>query len=209
MNQIWTPAKSEKLRELVSSGLSITASAKLMGEKKGTALKNAKKAGIIPAPRVKKPRPPKPPKQPRVKATPKAKVHPSRREKKGAVMPAAPRVHVEPIVEKTARQFRKVLGSPAALMARDPDQCNWPIGSTQEPDFHFCTNERARFRTNRSGDKITAIYCQGHQQAAEPAASVDWYESRAEWARANPDLPVARKVLKELADRKSIERAIA
>ncbi len=82
-------------------------------------------------------------------------------------------------------------GIPDALVNRHSRQCRYPIGNPSEPGFHFCDKER-----------IKGSYCAEHRAACTvPVSTRDWFEERREWAYANPEHKLAKRILKRLAER--------
>ena len=83
-------------------------------------------------------------------------------------------------------------GIPDAVVNRHPRQCRYPIGDPSDPEFHFCTNAARPGRP----------YCDDHCEVAyQPISTRDWFEERREWAYANPEHKLAKRILKRLAER--------
>ena len=77
-------------------------------------------------------------------------------------------------------KFPKVTGLPAAVIARDDRQCEWPMTDADDPEFHYCTNEReGRHRycaQHRATKKLKPA--PRRSQANTPAHSRTYYTPR-------------------------------
>lgn len=83
-------------------------------------------------------------------------------------------------------------GIPDAVLNRHPRQCRYSIGDPGQPDYHFCDKERDR----------ASSYCVEHRALCTvPLSTRDWFEERREWAEKNSDQPLAKSILRRLAER--------
>lgn len=191
---MWTDERVAKLKELWESGHSGGEIVKALG---GVFTRNAvigkvHRLGL--QTRMKKKARKPVPKKSTISAVPKNRMETGPRAAQIIARITAP---IKPLPKATdvaqSGSYPKVCGIPHALVEHEgSERCRFPIGDPDEADFHFCTNPAL------AGKR----YCEDHCSVAYYRQSPrDWLEARREWALRNPNNPLAKKVLRKLAER--------
>lgn len=184
-NPDWTEDQIETLRAGVELGHSFSIIGRQINKSKNACIGKARRMGFKTPEDVRKTRAPR-----IARSVPK----------KPVTLAIVPKIYDEdvpemPSIAETVRKVRRkaVRGAVASVLARDSNQCHWPIGDPKKDDFQYCIEDQRAGLSN---------YCdQHHKQATDQRKTL---EDREQWAKDNKDLPTARRVLEALRKRRAM-----